>query len=70
MKKREISRLEKIATQLELIDDINKVIKSCEELDSKLEVRQYEHLKKKLTKNLMKMLMEDYQITFPSLKVA
>jgi len=70
MKKLEISRLEKVTAQLELIDNINKMIKSCKELDSKLEVRQYEHLKKKLTKNLMEMLAEDYQITFSSLKAA
>ena len=70
MKKLEISRLEKITAQLELIDNTNKMIKSCKELDSKLEVQQYEHLKKKLTKNLIEMLAEDYQITFSYLKAA
>jgi len=70
MKKRKISRLERLTAQLELIDNINKVIKSCKALDSELEVRQYEHLKKKLTKNLMEMLREDYQITFSSLEAA
>ena len=64
MKKRKISKLEKILNQLELVEDINKDIESSKIVGSKLMIKQYEHLKKQYTKNLRKMLAEDYQIEF------
>ena len=58
----------KILAQLKSIADINEIIASCKRRNSKLMVRQYEHLKKELTKNLFDMLKESYQITVPTLK--
>lgn len=70
MDKKKITKLERINHQLSLIDNTNEMIKSCKAMDSKLEVRQYEHIKKKLILNLIEMLEEDYQISLLSLKAA
>ena len=67
MKKRKISRSEKITNQLALIEDINKDIESSKKVGSKLMIRQYEHLKKQYVNNLYKMLAENYQIPIPLL---
>ena len=67
MKEKTISREEIIANQLELIDAINRMLESSRRIDSKLEVRQYEHLKKQYVNNLYKMLAENYQIPIPVL---
>jgi len=61
---------ERIIDQLSLIEDTNKMIASSKKVKSPLMVRQYEHLKKELTKNLFEMLKESYQITIPILKEA
>lgn len=55
----------RILEQLKLIADTNKIIASCKRRNSKLMVRQYEHLKKELTQTLFKMLKESYQIAIP-----
>ena len=70
MKERKTSRLEKITNQLEMIDNINKLIEISKKMNSELMIRQHEHLKKKYTKNLFKMLAESYHITVPSLEAA
>ena len=58
----------RILDQLSLIADTNKMIDSSKKVESPLMVRQYEHLKKELTKNLFKMLQESYQIKIPTVK--
>ncbi len=59
---------DRILAQLKLIADTNKLIESGKRRNSKLMVRQYEHLKKQYTKNLFDMLKESYQITIPVIK--
>lgn len=61
---------ERINSQLDLIAGINELINIGKKRNSQLMVRQYEHLKKELTKNLFEMLKESYQITIPNLKEA
>ncbi len=68
MKNKEISRLERVAHQLELIDKINSMLNMCKEDKDTLGVRQYEHLKKQYIKNLYEMLEENYQIPIPSVE--
>ncbi len=70
MTKKNITIAEKILAQLSLIEDTNKMIASSKKVNSPLMVRQYEHLKKELTKNLFEMLKESYQITIPVMKAA
>ena len=60
----------RILEQLKLIANTNQLIESSKRRNSPLQVRQYEHLKKKLTKNLFEMLQESYQITIPDRKEA
>ena len=68
MEKKEISKADKIANQLELIEDINELIESSIKVKSNLMVRQYKYLKKKYVNNLYKMLAENYQIPIPKLE--
>lgn len=70
MKNKEISVSDKILDQLEMIESINKLIKISKKMNSELMVRQHEHLKKEYTENLIKMLVESYQITIPAMKAA
>ena len=58
----------RILEQLKLIASTNEMIISSKKVKSSLMVRQYEHLKKELTKNLFDMLKESYQITIPVVK--
>lgn len=68
---KEIQSIEKrILSQLEQIAGINELIDLGKKRNSKLMVRQYEHLKKELTENLFEMLKESYQITIPVIKEA
>lgn len=66
MSDKKITKAEAIVSQLKLIANTNKMIESSKKVDSPLMVRQYEHLKKQFTKNLLEMLMENYQITIPT----
>jgi len=68
MKKKKISRLERIAHQLDLIDKINNMLNMCKEDKDGLGIRQYEHLKKQYIKNLYEMLEENYQIPIPTME--
>jgi len=61
----EISPTDAILDQLKIIQDTNRMIEVSKEMSSPLMVRQYEHLKKELTKNLFEMLEKSYQITIP-----
>ncbi len=61
----EISPIDAILDQLKIIQDTNRMIEISKEMSSSLMVRQYEHLKKELTKNLFEMLEKSYQITIP-----
>jgi len=61
----EISPIDVILDQLKIIQDTNRMIEISKEMSSSLMVRQYEHLKKELTKNLFEMLEKSYQITIP-----
>lgn len=70
MKNKEISVSDRILDQLEMIENINKLIEISKKMNSELMIRQHEHLKKEYTKNLMKMLVESYQITIPTMKAA
>ena len=70
MKNKEISVSDKVLDQLEMIESINKLIKISKKMNSELMVRQHEHLKKEYTENLIKMLVESYQITIPVMKAA
>jgi len=65
-----ISPTDAIIDQLKLIESTNKIIESSGEPADSLTVRQYTHLKKKLTANLFEMLKTYYQITIPILKEA
>lgn len=67
MIKEEKLSIDKIVNQLSLINDINKDIAISKEINSKLMVRQYEHLKKQYVKKLYKMLAENYQIPIPTI---
>jgi len=67
MKNKKLSKTDRITNQLELIEDINEMIKSSKKVGSKLMIRQYEHLKKQYVNNLYKMLAENYQIPIPIL---
>jgi len=70
MTKKTPSIEKRILEQLKSIADINEIIASCKRRNSQLMVRQYEHLKKELTKNLFEMLKESYQIAIPTIKEA
>lgn len=65
-----ITPTEAIIDQLKLIESTNKIIESSGEPADSLTVRQYTHLKKKLTKNLFEMLEKYYQINIPVAKKA
>ena len=70
MTKKKPSINDRILEQLKLIADTNTLIESGKRRNSQLMVRQYEHLKKRYTKNLFEMLKESYQITIPVVKEA
>lgn len=58
MVKREEKEFKIIAQQIKLIKGINRDIEISKELKEPLMVRQYEHLKREYTKNLLKMLAD------------
>ncbi|MFK7979112.1 MAG: hypothetical protein AB8G86_03950 [Saprospiraceae bacterium] len=67
MEKEAVTKKDKVAPQLSLIDTINEMINMAKAGNDELGIRQYEHLKKQYIENLFKMLEENYQIPIPTM---
>jgi hypothetical protein len=64
-KSKNLTTIQAITHLLDVIQDFNQLITKHHAIGDEFAVKQYEHLKKNLTTDLIKMLESEYQIRIP-----